>query len=147
MTFRESPHNPNSFLFYSSSLFKLNKKGEIGVDGTLQPIPLNADLNLDIKSLELLPLQAYFTEKLNIAVTRGQVTANGNVQLRQDAAGKKTDAPVLAGGFTGQATIGDFYAVDKLNSADFLRWKSLFFGKVDARLNPCLLYTSPSPRD
>ncbi len=26
--------------------------------------------------------------------------------------------------------------MDKLNSADFLRWKSLFFGKVDARLNP-----------
>lgn len=116
--------------------FKLNQKGEVSLDGTVKPLPLNADLNLDIKSLELLPLQAYFTEKLNIAVTRGEVTANGNVQLRQDAVGKKNDPPVLAGGFTGQATIGDFYAVDKLSSADFLRWKSLFFGKIDARLNP-----------
>ena len=26
--------------------------------------------------------------------------------------------------------------MDKLNSADFLRWKSLYFGKVDARLRP-----------
>lgn len=116
--------------------FKLNQKGEVSLEGTVKPLPLNADLNLDIKSLELLPLQAYFTEKLNIAVTRGQVTVNGNVQLRQEESGKKSDAPVLTGGFTGQATIGDFYAVDKLNSADFLRWKSLFFGKVDARLNP-----------
>ncbi|MBL8414258.1 MAG: DUF748 domain-containing protein [Propionivibrio sp.] len=116
--------------------FKHNKKGEVSLDGTLKLFPLNADLNLDIKSLELLPLQAYFTEKLNISVTRGQVTMNGNVQVRQEISGKKTDAQVLAGGFTGQATIGDFYAVDKLNSADFLRWKSLFFGKVDARLNP-----------
>ena len=116
--------------------FKLNQKGEVSLGGTVKPMPLTADLNLDIKSLELLPLQAYFTEKLNIAVTRGQVTMNGNVQVGQEESGKKSDAPVLTGGFTGQATIGDFYAVDKLNSADFLRWKSLFFGKVDARLNP-----------
>lgn len=116
--------------------FRLNQKGEVSVDGTVRPLPLSADLNLDIKSLELLPMQAYFTEKLNIAVTRGQVAVNGNVQLRQEVSDKKADAPVLAGGFTGRGTIGDFYAVDKLNSTDFLRWKSLFFDKVDVRLNP-----------
>ena len=116
--------------------FKLNRKGDVAVEGTVKPFPLVADLNVDIKTLELLPLQAYFAEKLNIAVTRGQITVNGNVQLRQEEAGKAIDAPALAGGFSGQATIGDFYAVDKLNSADFLRWKSLYFGKVDARLRP-----------
>ncbi len=123
---------------------KLNRKGEIVVGGSVKAFPLNADLNLDVKTLELLPLQPYFGERLNIAVTRGQVAVNGNVQLRQEGsqeqsragAGKTADAPALAGGFTGQATIGDFYAVDKLNSADFLRWKSLYFGKIDARLTP-----------
>ncbi|MFZ4534830.1 DUF748 domain-containing protein [Propionivibrio sp.] len=116
--------------------FKFNNKGEIALDGTVKPFPLDANLNLDIKTLELLPLQPYFAEKLNIDVTRGQLTVNGNVQLRQEESGKKTDPPVLAGGFNGQATIGDFNAVDKLNSADFLRWKSLYFGKVEARLKP-----------
>ncbi len=116
--------------------FKLNRKGDIAVDGTVKPFPLVADLHLDIKTLELLPLQSYFAEKLNVAITRGQITVNGNVQVRQDEGVKGADAPILAGGFSGQATIGDFYAVDKLNSADFLRWKSLYFGKVDARLKP-----------
>ncbi len=82
--------------------FKLNRKGEVNLDGTVKPLPLNAGLNLNIKSLELLPLQAYFTEKLNIAVTRGQVTANGNVQLRQEESGRKNDAPVLAGASPGR---------------------------------------------
>ena len=119
--------------------FKLNRKGEVAVDGTIKPSPLVANLNLDVKTVELLPLQPYFAEKLNIAVTRGMVTVNGQVQLKQeapDAKAKTADAPAFGGGFTGQATIGDFYAVDKLNSADFLRWKSLFFGKVEARLAP-----------
>lgn len=116
--------------------FQINGKGVLAVDGTAQAFPLNADLNLDIKSLELLPLQPYFTEKLNIAVTRGQVSANGKVQLRQGSAGKTAGPSSLTGGFSGLATIADFNAVDKLNSADFLRWKSLYFGKVDVRLNP-----------
>ena len=111
-------------------------KGDVVVNGTLQPLPLDADLNLEIKALELLPLQPYFAERLNIAVTRGALTVSGNVKLRQDEAGKGGGDPVLAGGFTGQATIGDFYAVDKINSADFLRWKSFYFGKVDIRLKP-----------
>lgn len=119
--------------------FKFNRQGDVSLDGTLQPFPLNAltaNVNLDVKTLGLLPLQPYFGEKLNIAVTRGQLTVGGNLQLRLDDADKKSEAPVLSGGFSGQATVGDFYAVDKLNSADFLRWKSFYLGKIDVRLNP-----------
>ncbi len=116
--------------------FKLNGKGDLALNGSLQPFPLDAALNVDIKTVELLPLQPYFSERLNIAITRGQVSASGSLQLRQEATGNKGGASVLNGGFTGLATIGDLNAVDKLNSADFLRWKSLYFGKVDVRLNP-----------
>ena len=119
--------------------FKFNRQGNVTLDGTLQLFPLEAlaaDLKLDVKTLELLPLQPYFGEKLNIAVTRGQLSAAGNLQLRLDDTAKKPAAPTLTGGFSGQATVGDFAAVDKLNSADFLRWKSFYLGKIDVRLNP-----------
>ncbi len=116
--------------------FRLNRKGNVAIDGSVVPMPLNANLNLDLKSVELLPLQPYFSEKLNIDITRGLVTAKGNVQLRLADGGKaKVDAG-LTGGFAGQLTVGDFQAVDKLNSADFLRWKSLHLGKIDVRLGP-----------
>lgn len=116
--------------------FKLNKKGEVALSGSVQPFPLVTDIKLDVKGLEILPFQPYFAEKLNVDVTRGQVAVSGDLQLRQVDAAKTDEAPALAGGFSGQATIGDFSAVDKLNSADFLRWKSFYFGKIDAKLNP-----------
>ena len=119
-----------------TSTFKLNKKGEVSVAGNVQQSPLSADLRLDVKGIELLPLQPYFSEKLNVEVTRGQVAVSGDLQVRQKATEKSGDVAALTGGFAGQATIGDFSAVDKLNSADFLRWKSFYFGKIDAKFQP-----------
>ena len=60
------------------------------------------------------------------------MTANGNIKLR-----KAASADVgIEGAFSGQATLGDFLAVDKINSADFLRWKSFYVGNIDVSLNP-----------
>ena len=115
---------------------KLNKKGEVAFSGNVTPSPLSAELGLDVKSVELLPLQPYFAEKLNVEVTRGLVTVKGDLQVRQDEGKKPGEAGAFSGGFAGQATIGDFQAVDKINSADFLRWKSFFFDKVEAKLGP-----------
>lgn len=110
----------------------VNRRGELGVTGNFNPVEGAADLNVAIKSLELLPFQPYFAEKLNVAVTRGQLTADGALRVR-----KAADSPLgVVGQFSGQATLGDFQAVDKLNSADFLRWKSFYFGKVDVNLQP-----------
>ena len=115
--------------------FMLNRKGEIEVGGSIKPFPLAADLKVAVKTLELLPLQPYFTERLNIDVTRGQVTLNGALQLRQTGGGA-LDPAALSGGFAGQLMVGDFYAVDKINSSDFLKWKSLHVGNLDLRLKP-----------
>ena len=116
--------------------FKLNRKGEVVIDGKLSPMPLDANLNLRVTSVELLPLQPYFSEKLNIDITRGQVTVDGNVQLQPAKTDKAGASGGLSGGFTGQVTVGDFYAVDKVNSADFLRWKSFHLAKIDVQMGP-----------
>ena len=36
-------------------------------------------------------------------------------------------------------TLGNFQSVDKLNSADFLHWRSLFVDKIDFQLKPLSL--------
>ncbi|MDR3300247.1 MAG: DUF748 domain-containing protein [Candidatus Accumulibacter sp.] len=117
--------------------FRFNRKGEAAVDGKLGLEPLDAELKVSAKTVELLPLRQYFAGKLNADVTRGHVTADGKVSLRQlaqkDGAG---ESGALTGGFAGQLTVGDFQAVDKVNAGEFLRWKSLHFSKVDARLGP-----------
>ncbi len=115
---------------------KLNQKGDVEAAGSVRVQPLAIDLKLVGKSLALLPLQPYFTDRLNVELTRGQVTADGSLQLRQSS-GKVGGA--WTGGFSGKITVGDFYAIDKPNSADFLKWRSLHFGGIDLRLNPTSL--------
>ncbi|WP_374690210.1 DUF748 domain-containing protein [Accumulibacter sp.] len=115
--------------------FRLNRKGEVELAGSIRPLPLDADLKLTMRTVELLPLQPYVTEHLNVDVTRGLVSLDGVLQLRQGGGGG-FDPAALGGGFSGEATVGDFQAVDKINSADFVKWKSLHLGKLDLRLRP-----------
>lgn len=141
------------------AFFRLNDAGEVVVHGRAEPFTLSADLNVIIKSLDLLPLQPYFGKRLNVELMRGQLTADGKLQLRmvsRNATGTKTaadkiaegnsaakepgvglaNATALEGKFVGQATLGNLRAVEKASSEDFLRWKSLYFGKIDVDLNP-----------
>ncbi|WP_374681910.1 DUF748 domain-containing protein [Accumulibacter sp.] len=115
--------------------FKLNGKGavEVGASGTL--LPLDSDLKLLVRDLELLPLQPYFTEQLNVELKRGHVALDGNLRLRQGAGGGAAGGK-LGGGFSGKLAVADFSAVDKTNAADFLKWGSLSFGRLDLTLNP-----------
>ena len=122
------------------TFFRLNGAGEIVVHGKVEPFNSAADLNVIIKSLDLLPLQPYFGSQFNIALTRGQLTADGTLQVQQStnkrAGAGEAGGSALEGKFAGQATLGNLRAVDKISSQDFLRWKSLYFGKVDVIFNP-----------
>ncbi len=108
---------------------KINKKGSLSVDGSLQVYPLDVAVKVETVAIPLLPLEPYFGQFLNISLTRGQVSNKGEAKAKLDTAGLKA-------GYKGSFTLGDFVAVDKLNSADFLKWKSLYFGGIDFRLEP-----------
>jgi hypothetical protein len=108
---------------------KINKKGSLNVDGSLQIYPLDVAVKVETVAVPLLPLEPYFGQFLNISLTRGLVSNKGEVTAKLDTAGLKAD-------YKGSFTLGDFVAVDKLNSADFLKWKSLYFGGIDFRLEP-----------
>ncbi|NTV70494.1 MAG: DUF748 domain-containing protein [Azonexaceae bacterium] len=108
---------------------KINKKGSLNVDGSLQIYPLDVAVKVDTVAIPLLPLEPYFGQFLNISLTRGQVSNKGEATAKLDTAGLKA-------GYKGSFTLGDFVAVDKQNSADFLKWKSLYFGGIDFRLEP-----------
>jgi len=108
---------------------KINKKGSLNVDGSVQIFPLDVALKIETIAIPLLPLQPYFAEHVNIALTRGQVSNKGEASAQIDKDGLKA-------GYKGSVTLGDLLAVDKENSADFLKWKSLFLGGIDFRLEP-----------
>lgn len=111
---------------------RVNESGSLKAGGEVQLQPLVANLDVDVSGLPLLPLQPYFSDRLNLTLTSGQLSAQGSLSLQDGDNG-------LGGGFKGQLTLGDVQSVDKVSNADFLKWKSLFFDKVDARLQPLSL--------
>ena len=112
---------------------QVNKKGQLLASGTAGAAPLHANLKLDLKGVDLLPGQPYFTEKVNVLLSSAALTTRGTLALDQARDGE------LKGGFRGEFAINDFATVDKTSSNDFLKWKSLFFGGVDAKLSPFAL--------
>lgn len=116
--------------------FKLNRKATVEASGGGTLLPLDTELKLAIKSLELLPLQPYFTEQLNVRLKRGQVAVEGGFRLRQVDSGAAKGGKLLGGGFSGKLAVTDFSAVDKANSADLLKWASLSLARVDLSVNP-----------
>lgn len=108
----------------------VNKRGSISVSGSAGARPLHADLKLDLKGVDLLPLQPYVTDRINILVTQANLGVRGQLVLDQGPDGK------LKGGFRGDLKLGDLATIDKADGSDFLDWKSLHFDGVDVRLAP-----------
>ncbi len=107
----------------------LNKTGRLRIDGSVQIFPLDLALKLETQTLSLSNLQPYFDQYLNVALTRGQFSSKGLASARIDPDGFKA-------GYQGSMTLGSLRAVDKANRADFLKWKSLYLGGIDFRLEP-----------
>ena len=109
---------------------RVNKGGSLSIAGALGLSPLHADLALDLNSVDLLALQPYLTERINVLITQADLSSRGRVVLDQSPDGS------FKGGFRGDATLGHLATIDKLNANDFLNWKSLRFGGVNVRLAP-----------
>ncbi len=108
----------------------LNKKGMVSTSGMIGVDPISADLKMDLKGIEIGPLQSYFTDKIKITVTGGAISTTGNLVL--GTAGKKD----LKATYTGKASLTDFASVDKLNAEDVLKMGSLAFNDIHFDSNP-----------
>lgn len=107
----------------------INKTGSLSLAGNLQVYPLEAALDIETRAISLVPLEPYLGQFLNVSLTRGQLSNKGTATVKLEESGVKA-------GYKGNFTLGNFVAVDKINSADFLKWKSLYFGGIDFRLDP-----------
>ncbi len=109
---------------------RFNQRGKVSASGPLTLEPLKADLRLDLRNVDLLPLQPYVLEQTKIAISRGNLTTQGRLNLQTGRRGQ------LLGRFNGDVAVGNFASVDRLNATDFLRWRTLRVGGIDARLQP-----------
>ncbi|THF66310.1 DUF748 domain-containing protein [Pseudothauera nasutitermitis] len=109
---------------------RINQRGRVGVNGSLGLEPLRADLTLDLRSVDLLPLQPYVLEQTNIAISRGNLTTAGRLSLEQARDG------AWKGRFRGDLGVANFASVDRANATDFVRWRTLRVAGANVALEP-----------
>ena len=111
----------------------LDQESEIKAGGTLVLEPLGADLKLDVKNIHIKPFQPYFTDKIRIDVTRGAVSTTGNFSFSRN----NRNEPVIQ--YDGDLSVLDLATLDKAQSNDFLKWKTLSLKQIKTGYNPFFL--------
>lgn len=107
----------------------VNKNGKLSVQGELGMAPLYGDLALDFRQVDIMQLQPYFTDQVNILLTRANVSGKGALRFAQNKGN-------FTGSFKGDVALNDVATVDKLSASDFLRWKSLSVKGMNVNFSP-----------
>jgi hypothetical protein len=107
----------------------VNKAGKVAVGGTVVVDPVSADMNVDIRGIDLVPFQPYVAERINISFTSGNVSARGRVTLSERNKAFRTT-------YSGAFFVTKLATVDKATSEDFLKWDSLHMDGIRMGTNP-----------
>jgi hypothetical protein len=108
----------------------INRTGKLAVNGLITPTPFSGTLNLNARGIDIVPIQPYFANQLNVTVTDGDVSAKGKLQLATH------DKQPTTINYTGNANITSFASVDNQDSADFLKWDNLALQQINFASQP-----------
>lgn len=108
----------------------LGEKGSLSATGTISINPLSAAMKLRCKDLDIVPLQAYIADKVNVVVTKGALSTEGDLSFSYS----EKEGPKAA--YKGVLFLTNFASVDQMTADDFLKWKSLHFSDIRAGYNP-----------
>lgn len=109
---------------------RLNGTGSVSAAADLALNPLLCRARMDVKGLEIGWVQPYFADEVQLVVTRGHLSAEGDVSLG------KTLGNALKASFAGSARIGDFASVDKRHADDFVKWRTLILDDISLMSDP-----------
>lgn len=109
---------------------EINQEGHLQTSGSLAWAPLMADLAVDAKDIDLVPLQGWAGDRLNALITRGALSFQGRVKAEgMDGAAVKV---VL----NGDSRLSQFNALEKSNMTDLMRWRSLDISRMEFSSEP-----------
>ena len=108
----------------------INNGGSLQTNGRLGWAPLMVDLVVDAKDINLVPLQGWAGDRLNALLTRGELSFQGNVK----ATG--TDATPVKVVLNGDSRLSNLNALDKLDMADLMRWRSMDITRMQFSSEP-----------
>ena len=112
---------------------RINNQGALKLTGTLGTEPLLGKFAVDGKDIELLPFQPYITDQINFLLTGGRVGTQGDLLI--DSRDKEKNKI----NYQGSVQVLDLATVEKANSNDLFKWKSLALNDFKFDLEPLLI--------
>ena len=109
---------------------EINDGGHLQTNGLLGWAPLMADLAVDAKDINLVPLQGWAGDRLNALLTRGEFSFQGSVK----AEGVDGSAPKVI--VNGDSRLTHLNGLDKSDMSDLLRWRSLDISRMEFSSEP-----------
>jgi hypothetical protein len=100
----------------------VNKKGRLQITGSSTLPPVSANLRFDLRALELVPLQPYFQDQVNLTVSDGTVTVKGQAALKLPPSG----APQVS--VKADIDVDGIQTIDRDRHEPLLGWKSFHVG-------------------
>ncbi|WP_027469602.1 DUF748 domain-containing protein [Deefgea rivuli] len=101
---------------------------KISVAGPWVPQPFSGQFRVDLANLDAAYGQPYFSKYINISLASGFLHAKGDLNIATQ--------PKFTGSYKGNLRSTNLYALDKTTGADFLKWKSLYIGGINAQFVP-----------
>jgi len=104
---------------------RIDKKADVSITGPLGVKPLSASLTLNLANLPVKTLQPYFSDRVNLVISDGAVSADGELKITSG------DSDKLSTRFQGNAGVADFSSFDPVAGEEFLKWKDLKLTGMD----------------
>ncbi|SFI19027.1 DUF748 domain-containing protein [Nitrosomonas sp. Nm34] len=99
----------------------INQHGSIETRGNLRRTPLTTDLTVNLKNVDLVPLQGWLSDRLNALLSQGALSFEGNI---------KAEGEPLKIALIGKGQLTDFNIVDKDKGSRLLRWKEIDLANI-----------------
>ena len=112
------------------ALIRVAQAGCIRIAGALAVEPIAFDGRVDAAGIDLVPFKPYFEGQTNVIVAGGAIAAKGRLTYVDTARG----APLAT--YAGDVTVSNFESIDRPDSQQLLRWKTLALTGMDLRSEP-----------
>jgi len=106
---------------------RINDKGQVQLKGQVDPLALAGDLELDLEAMDLVPLQGWIPHRLNLVLTKGELSSKGRLQF---------GGQPLALRYQGGGQLAELSLMDGSADRSLLRWQKLELGGLDLQTAP-----------
>ncbi|SET54026.1 protein of unknown function [Nitrosospira multiformis] len=105
---------------------EVNKTGSLETKGTLAWAPVAADLAVNAKDVDLVALQGWAGDRLNVLFSRGALSFRGKIKAdggKGQEPGEKASPLKVA--VRGDGRLTNFNMLDKADATNLMRWRSV----------------------